>query len=144
MEAMAGRKPSPWRRVGLWVGVLVVGWLVVQVVLTVTFTAVSVLRSESAAWQECQPDTVEYDYPGYCLAVVERHHVDYFVLPYPDVRTEIWIGRGDQPSYGHVVELEVGRDLEGVTTEWTSAGVTFLEASGRVLFVPADLFTGGR
>lgn len=141
---MADRRTRLRRRVVLWVGAFVAGWLALQVVLTVTLTAVMMLRSDRSAWQECQPETVEYDYPGYCLAVVERYDVDYFVLPYLDTRTEIWIGRGDQPSYGHVVELQVGGDLDDATTQWTSAGVTFVEASGRELFTPADLFTGGR
>lgn len=63
----------------------------------------------------------------------------------------IWIGReSGQPSYGHEVEFSFHPSEEFETyikksnIEWSDAGVTFKEASGHILFIPKEMFTGGR
>ena len=142
------RSRSRLARVVRVLGVAVAGWLVIQVVLTGALATLIFLRPGPTVWHGCQPETVEYeDGVGYCLAVVERRTLRSFVLPYLDHHDEIWVGRGQQPSYGYVVDHSFRGDvddLDGSVAEWERDGVTFVEPSGQRLFVPADAFTGGR
>ena len=65
---------------------------------------------------------------------------------------EIYVGRDSgKPSYGHFIEFSFTNGLDDTDThikksvvEWSDAGVTFKEASGHTLFIPKEIFIGGR
>jgi hypothetical protein len=65
----------------------------------------------------------------------------------------IYVGRGrGEPAYGHYLEFSFhpsgADDLEThvkkSNIEWSESGVTFKEASGHILFIPKEMFIGGR
>ena len=66
----------------------------------------------------------------------------------------VYVGRhsGD-PGYGHFVEFSFypGYEDENIAShikkshvEWSEAGVTFKPPSGHVLFIPKQMYIGGR
>lgn len=60
-------------------------------------------------------------------------------------RDELWLGRDPGLGYGHTVALDItGVDVERFEARWTDAGVEVRFASGHVVEVPAESFTGGR
>lgn len=103
-------------------------------------------------WQECQPDTVDYgDQSRYCLYVMEGS-INWDGFPYTVQRDyHLLVSRGEQTSYGHYLDYRFTDDLTPFdeylvlsSTDWTLSGVTFREYSGHRLFIPAELYLGGR
>jgi hypothetical protein len=89
----------------------------------------------------------------YYLSVVEGN-VDWsFFLPGWERHYYIYVGRASgQPAYGYYLEFSFHtRGIDDLEThvkksniEWSETGVTFKEASGPVLFIPKEMFIGGR
>jgi hypothetical protein len=103
--------------------------------------------------QWTQPSDINYQsYDPYCLSVIEGPRR--WINPANLERTHyIFIGRGtDAPSYGLYLDFnffgygkaETDAHIAASKVEWNTDGVTFIEASGRRLFIPAAAFTGGR
>jgi hypothetical protein len=108
-------------------------------------------RSDRVIKQWHQPKEVEYkSFDPYTLSVIEGA-IDWNNLSFPR-RHYLFIGRGtESPSYGHYLDYTFHAGFEEVdayigqsTVEWTSDGLTFVEASGHRLFVPKSMFIGGR
>ena len=104
-----------------------------------------------AEWK--QVESVPYDSRGpYYLSVIEGN-VDwsFFQLGW-ERHYFIYVGReSGGPGYGHYVDFSFHpgyEDLESYLkksrVEWSDAGVTFNEPSGHVLFIPKQMFIGGR
>ena len=104
-----------------------------------------------AQWK--QPDLINYkSFDPYFLSVVERDvNWSHFPLNW-ERHYEIYVGKENgKPAYGHFIEFSFHPGYDGIdshlkksTVEWTDAGVIFKEASGHVLFIPKDMFIGGR
>jgi hypothetical protein len=92
------------------------------------------------------------DFGPYQFAVVEGD-LDWRGFPL-DVRLRYFIYMGldfEQTGYGHMIDYgfhpgtaALDDHLARSSVEWTEAGVTFYEASGHVLFIPRQMFVGGR
>jgi hypothetical protein len=104
-----------------------------------------------AEWK--QDASVQYkSNDPYYLSVVEGN-VDwsFFLLGW-ERHYFIFVGReSGSPAYGHYIEFSFHpgyEDLEShikrSAVEWSEGGVTFNEASGHVLFIPKQMFIGGR
>lgn len=67
-------------------------------------------------------------------------------------RYVLYVGReSGEPGYGHFVDISFypgGEDIEEhigrSSAEWQEDGLRFTSASGHVLFVPEEMYTGGR
>ena len=103
-----------------------------------------------ATWEK--PGEVQYDGATYYLSVVEGD-IDWRGFPlYWTRRYYIYVGReSGPPTYGHVLDYSfhpVGDEIEvhirQSVVEWSDECVTFREASGHVVFIPAEMFVGGR
>ncbi len=65
---------------------------------------------------------------------------------------EIYVGHSNGvPAYGHFIEFsfhpgydDIESHVKKSTVEWTDAGAIFKEPSGHVLFIPKNMFIGGR
>lgn len=104
-----------------------------------------------AEWK--QVDSVQYhSNDPYYLSVSEGEvNWSFFLLGW-ERHYFIYVGResGD-PGYGHFVEFSFHPGYEDVEShikksnvEWSEAGVTFKPASGHALFIPKQMFIGGR
>jgi hypothetical protein len=104
-----------------------------------------------AHWR--QPAGVRYDaFDPYTLSVIEADR-DWRGFPlFLGRRHFVYVGR-DQgtPSYGHVVDFSFFAGAEPLetylargTVTWQPDGVTFVTPSGHRLFIPRDMFVGGR
>ena len=104
-----------------------------------------------AEWQ--QPANITYDNQGpYYLSVVETD-INWRGFPIYVKRNHIiYAGReSGTPSHGHVIEYSFHafpdnlKDfLKKATVDWTPDGVTLVLPSGHRLFVPKNMFMGGR
>lgn len=103
-----------------------------------------------ARWK--QPDVVNYkSYDPYYLSVLERD-VNWTSFPLNWERHyKIYVGASETPAHGHFIEFsfhpgydDLEAHLKKSTVEWSNAGVTFKEASGHTLFIPKEMFIGGR
>jgi hypothetical protein len=104
-----------------------------------------------AQWKE--PESVNYkSFDPYFLSVVERD-IDWSSFPLSRKRRYlIYVGRGSgRPTYGHMIDFsfhpgfdDFDAHVKKSMVEWSDAGVTFKEASGHILFIPKDMFIGGR
>jgi hypothetical protein len=65
----------------------------------------------------------------------------------------IYFGRDSWvPAYGHYVEFsfhpgydeDLDSHIKSSRVEWSETGVTFNEPSGHILFIPKQMFIGGR
>jgi hypothetical protein len=112
--------------------------------------------TNTVVWQTCQPDSVMYDdFDPYCLSVVEGA-ADMQFVPFRMGRVHyLFVGRGTgAPSYGHYVAYtpqyvhfapaDLADYLTEAAVEWEADGLTFVEPSGHRLYIPAEMFTGGR
>ena len=91
----------------------------------------------------------------YVLSIVETDR-DWRGFPlFVDWHYIVYVGRErGTPTYGHSVEhsftpsiddyRDLDRHIRKSTVTWTPEGVTFAEASGHRLFIPGDVFGGGR
>lgn len=102
-----------------------------------------------AEWK--QPDTIKYDSRGPYYLRVKEGNVDwsFFLLGW-ERHYEIFVGR-EGGVYGHSIEFSFDPDYEDLESylkrsnvEWSEAGVTFNEPSGHVLFIPKQMYIGGR
>lgn len=117
--------------------------------LAVMFTVLLTRASDRVIWQACQPESVQYDSSGYCLYVGEGS-LDWSRFPYT-VNRRYYLVIGRTPIYGHLKEYSFTAIFDDIETyikksqvEWTVEGLTFIEKSGHRLFVPKQLFMGGR
>ena len=102
-------------------------------------------------WQ--QPASITYDDWGpYYLKVVERD-IDWSNIPFHIERNYfIYAGRDSgEPSHGHVFNFSFHPSpddlltfLRKATTHWTEQGVELELPSGHRVFIPKDMFIGGR
>lgn len=87
-----------------------------------------------------------------CLSVLEGE-TSWAFFPLSGVRRiqRIFIGVGEDPTYGHSVDYGFHYELEDddvyiqrITVDWTEEGVIINEPSGHRLFIPAAAYAGGR
>jgi hypothetical protein len=111
-----------------------------------TGLAIAVLSWESTTIvrSEQQPSTVSYpDDSTHYLAL--RRYVSIATALDGDARFELWLGRDPGLGYGHAVALDfTGADVGRFEALWTQEGVELRFASGHLIKVPAESFTGGR
>ncbi len=127
--------------------------IIFSMLLALVFTHFLHRPSNKIIGQWKQSDSVHYkSFDPYFLSVVERDiNWTYFPLNW-ERHYEIYVGRENViPAYGHFIEFSFYRGFDDVDThmkkssvEWSDAGVTFKEASGHILFIPKDMFIGGR
>jgi hypothetical protein len=130
---------------------LVLGLVFLLAVVTAIFLFLATRPSLRLIWQQCQPQTVQYDGGEYCVSVLEGA-LDWRGFPFSVGRSyNIAVTLGTQTDYGHLLDYRFTNDLENIetyiqrsVTEWTPEGVTFIEADGHRLFVPHEAFVGGR
>jgi hypothetical protein len=130
---------------------ILIGLVFVLAVFTAIFLFLATRPSLRLVWQECQPPAVEYDGGEYCVSVLEGS-LDWRGFPLSVGRTyNIAVTQGTQTDHGHLLDYRFTNVLENVetyiqrsSTEWTPEGVTFIEADGHRLFVPREVFVGGR
>jgi len=97
-----------------------------------------------------QPSSLQYDGRGpYCLSIVERD-IDWLHLP-PRRKYRIYAGRDSGTAdYGHWIDFsfhtveDLASFLGKPEATWTAEGVELDLESGHRLYIPADMFTGGR
>lgn len=100
-----------------------------------------------------QPDTIDYTSFGpYYLSVVSAD-IDWHGFPIHTERNYfIYVGReSGKPTYGHMIKFSfhpTGPNTEDFikqsVVEWNDSGVIFTPQSGHQLFIPKDMFIGGR
>ena len=127
--------------------------IVLSVILALIFTHFLHRPSNVTLAQWKQSDVVNYkSYDPYFFSVVERDvNWTYFPLNW-ERHYLIYVGReNEMPAYGHFIEFSFHPGFDGLdthlkksTVEWSDAGVTFKEASGHILFIPKEMFIGGR
>lgn len=108
-------------------------------------------RSDRVIKQWHQPGEVDYQsYDPYSLSVIEgAREWNFFSF---SRRHYLFIGRGtNAPSYGHYLDYtfhpgseEIDAHIGRSSVEWTQEGLTFVEETGHRLFVPKDMYIGGR
>lgn len=115
--------------------------LAMSVTLSFAWTVLLATRSGKVIFQDCNP--------SYCLRVAEGSKSYSFISS--EQRYEIWFTRRGSPDYGYVVDHSFGwHDFDSNVTiraskvEWSADGVTLIEPSGQRLFVPRQLYEGGR
>jgi len=104
-----------------------------------------------AKW--AQPKVLEGDTFGpHCLCVLEED-LDWSHFPYTVERNYvIYVGRDTEvPTHGHLIKYSFQPDdsneiahIKKSQVEWAKEGVTFCEASGHRLFIPIQMYKGGR
>ena len=127
--------------------------IVFSMVLALIFTHFLHRPSNEILAQWKQSDVVNYkSFDPYFLSVVERDvNWTYFPLNW-ERHYLLYVGReSGMPAYGHFIEFsfhpgfdDLDVHLKKSTVEWSDAGVTFKEASGHILFIPKEMFIGGR
>jgi hypothetical protein len=120
------------------------------------------LSCAGAVWLNTSPDTVllelrqpptpDYQSFGpYSVYVLEGPR-EWATLEWPR-RHRLFVGRSGlgTPDYGrwldysfHTGGTDVNEHIQKSTAEWTPEGVTFVEATGHRLFIPKEMFVGGR
>jgi hypothetical protein len=133
-----------------WKALLVI---ICSILLALVFTHFLHRPSNKIIGQWKQSESVNYkSLDPYYLSIVERD-VNWTSFPLNWQRHyEIYVGAGSgEPGYGHFIEFSFHPGFDDVTThvkkstvDWSDAGVTFKEASGHILFIPKDMFIGGR
>jgi hypothetical protein len=129
------------------------GWCIATFLLALIIVFVLHRSSLDVVHQWQQPTSVTYDDWGpYYLSVVEDDR-DWSGFPlYVERNYLIYVGRDSgKPSYGHMVKYsfhaypdDLKTFLTKAQTNWTDKGVELLLPSGHSLFVPKDMFIGGR
>ena len=127
--------------------------IILSIPLALVFTHFLHRPSNRIIGQWKQPDSINYkSYDPYFLSVVERDvNWTYFPLNW-ERHYEIYVETANgTPAYGHFIEFSfhpgddaIDSHVKKSTVEWTEAGAIFKEASGHVLFIPKDMFIGGR
>ena len=127
--------------------------IIFSAVLALVFTHFLHRPSNKIIGQWKQSELINYkSFDPYFLSVLERD-VSWTSFPMNWERHyEIYVGKEiGVPGYGHFIEFSFHSGYDGLEThlkkssvEWTEAGVIFKEASGHVLFIPKEMFIGGR
>ena len=133
-----------------WTFLLVI---VLSIPLALLFTHFLHRPSNRIIGQWKQSELINYkSHDPYFLSVLERD-VNWTSFPLNWERHyEIYVGRENGvPGYGHFIEFSFHPGYEDIeshvkksTVEWTDDGAIFKEASGHTLFIPKDMFIGGR
>jgi hypothetical protein len=134
-----GRHMTLSRRArSLLLGALV---LALSLVFSAVWTTLLGMRSQKVILSSCDP--------SFCLRVVEG--ITSYGVFSTEQLYEVWITRAHSPDYGYVVHHSFGwqgfdseATIRDCKVEWSPAGVTLLEPSGQRLFVPEELYRGGR
>ena len=118
-------------------------------VLTVSIHSAS--HKVIAKWP--QPKVLDADTFGpHCLCVLEED-LDWSHFPYTVERNYlIYVGRDTEtPTHGYLIKYSFHPDdsdetahIKNSQVEWANDGVTFCEASGQRLFIPLQIYKGGR
>ena len=134
---------------GPWIAATVALGILVIVLLAVA--ALAFLAPQSVVAISVQPPSLPYDGHGpYRLAVVrEGYDLDLLFL---EPEYTLYLGRDEgEPVYGHYLPFDFypgaedeRRHIRRSSVRWSPAGATFHSASGHRVFVPQELFTGGR
>lgn len=115
--------------------------LTLSLTLSAVWTTLLATRSEKVIFQNCEP--------RYCLRVAEG--ITSYGIFSTEQLYEVWVTRSGSPDYGYVVhhsfawqDLDTNATIRGCKVEWSPAGVTLLEPTGQLLFIPEKLYRGGR
>lgn len=110
--------------------------------LSLIWTTLLCSRSKRVVFESCDA--------GFCLRVAEGM-LERRLLGSNEQLYEVWLTRRGSPDYGYVVHHSFGwhgfdqeATIRASKVEWASAGVTLTEPSGQTLFVPFNLYAGGR
>ena len=107
-----------------------------------------------AQWQQPK-DIIYHSFDPYYLSVVEDN-LDWSHVPFVLPRNYfIYVGTDSgKPIHGHVIKYSFHPSMDDLydepahikksTVDWSADGVTFNEASGHKLFIPKQMFIGGR
>ena len=99
-----------------------------------------------------QPDSIQYDGTIHYLSVVEND-LDWHGFPvYVSRRYFVYVGQeSGTPTHGHTVDFTfypIDSDIESYIRQssvtWSDEGVSFKTLTGDQLFVPKQMFMGGR
>ena len=99
-----------------------------------------------------QAEDIHYDEATYYLSVVEGEP-DWHGFPVHVGRHYfVYVGReSGTPTYGHMVDFsfyplsgDLDEDIRQSGVEWSAEGVRLKTVSGDELFVPKEMFMGGR
>jgi len=128
-------------------------WLGSSAMLALVFVFLLSRPSLEVIHQWKQPAQITYDGLGpYYMSVVESD-LDWSGFPLHVERNYfIYVGRDPgKPSYGHWVKFsfhtfpdDLKTFLSKADAQWTDQGVELILPSGHRLFIPKDMFTGGR
>lgn len=115
--------------------------LAVSLSLSAVWTTLLATRSRKVIFENCSS--------GFCLRVAEG--IKSYGIFSSEQLYEIWITRAGAPDYGYVVHhsfawrgFDTDATIRACKVEWSPAGVTLLEPTGQRLFVPENLYRGGR
>ncbi|WP_407572517.1 hypothetical protein [Deinococcus altitudinis] len=107
---------------------------------------------QQAVYRSTQPSSVAYhSYDPYSLTINERG-INWTTLP-PSKRYQLFVGRALDFDHTYGYRLDYSFHSQSTTTQtaigqvhavWSASGVTLIEESGQRVFIPQDLFTGGR
>lgn len=134
--------------IGLWV--LSIGATAVIASLATGYAVTAPTYRVVYTWQ--QPTTLTYDAFGPYSLTVAEDAPDWRGFPFNLGRRHIiFIGRGSTPSYGYFLDYSFHNYAplkeylqEQVQVDWSTEGVALREPAGQMVFVPKDLFVGGR
>lgn len=135
-------------------GLFMSGALVVIVAISTLWSAHRQSLRVIAQWT--QPAGISYgDGAAHYVSVYETD-IDWRGFPFTTGRRyAVYAGRDSgEPSYGHTIDFTFypgrGDDfntesvIKKTKVEWSEKGVTLRMSSGHILFIPEDMFTGGR
>ena len=128
-------------------------WLACSVILSLVIVFLLHRPSLEVVHQWKQPDEITYDQWGpYYMSVIESD-LDWRGFPlYVERNYFIYVGRDSgKPSHGHMVKFsfhafsdDLKTFLSKADAQWTDKGVELILPSGHRVFIPRDMFTGGR
>ncbi|MDX2198609.1 MAG: hypothetical protein SF069_06515 [Phycisphaerae bacterium] len=131
-------------------------WLLTSLLMAAVLLFFMHRASLKVVYQWCQPSGIAYDDWGpYYVSVVEAD-LDWRGFPIHVERNYfLYVGRdAGTPSHGHMIKFSFHPssanyyDLPGflkrTDVQWTAEGVELRLESGHRLFVPKDMFVGGR
>jgi hypothetical protein len=136
-----------------WVKPLLLGILVGWLSLLILVIGLAVFDEPEVLFTSKQRQSVQYgSFEPYYLVIAEETDRSLSVIP--PARYYIFIGRGPDPiSYGHRVDFTFypGGDTHSVResirrseVQWSQDGVKLITESGHTLFIPKQMFLGGR
>ena len=133
---------------------LLSGAMVIVVALSTLWSAHRQSLRVIAQWK--QPAGIMYKDDAVHYVSIYETDIDWRGFPFTTVRRyAVYAGRDrGEPSYGHTIDFTFypGKDddlntesvIKKTKVEWSGKGVTLRMSSGHILFIPEDMFTGGR